>query len=309
VTATDVITASHVSKWYGEISALNDISVTVPAGITGLLGPNGAGKSTFMKLMTGQLVPSKGTVRVLGEAIWGNPGLYVRIGFCPEQDAFYERMTGRQWLTALVRLNGLAPEAAGEAAARALDTVELLNAADRKIGAYSKGMRQRVKLAQAIVHDPELLILDEPLAGMDPLMRRKTIRLIRGWGRAGKSVLVSSHVLHEIESMTSTILLINNGRIVAEGNVHQIRDLIDEHPHTVLIRAENPRALARRLLAENDVISLRFEEGAVVVETANPDAFYTRLTRMAASGEAGVVDEITSPDDNLQAVFRYLVKQ
>lgn len=309
MTAPDVITASHVSKWYGEISALNDISVTVPAGITGLLGPNGAGKSTFMKLITGQLVPSKGIIRVLGEPIWGNPALYFRIGFCPEHDGFYERMTGRQWLDALVRLNGLAPRAAGEAAAGALATVELLAAADRKIGAYSKGMRQRVKLAQAIVHDPDLLILDEPLAGMDPLMRRKTIRLIRAWGRAGKSVLVSSHVLHEIESMTSTILLINNGRIVAEGNVHQIRDLIDEHPHTVLIRAENPRALARCLLAETDVISLRFEEGAVVVQTAKPDAFYTRLTRMAASGEAGVIDEITSPDDNLQAVFRFLVKQ
>jgi ABC-2 type transport system ATP-binding protein len=170
-------------------------------------------------------------------------------------------------------------------------------------------MRQRVKLAQAIVHDPELLILDEPLTGMDPLMRRRTIRLIKDWARAGKSVLVSSHVLHEIEAMTSNILLINNGRIVAEGNVHQIRDLIDTHPHTVFIRADEPRAIAQRILAEDGVISLRFEAGALVVETARPDAFYARLTDMAASGEAGVIDEVTSPDDNLQAVFKYLVKQ
>jgi len=159
------------------------------------------------------------------------------------------------------------------------------------------------------VHQPELLILDEPLGGMDPIMRRKTIRMIKDWARAGKSILVSSHILHEIESMTSNILLINNGRILAEGNVHQIRDLIDEHPHTVFIRAEDPRELARRLLAADDVLSLRFEDRAVIVETARPDAFYSRLTGMAASGEAGGIDEVTSPDDNLQAVFKYLVKQ
>jgi ABC-2 type transport system ATP-binding protein len=282
--------------------------VSVPPGITGLLGPNGAGKSTFMKLITGQLKPSKGTVRVLGQPIWGNPAAYFRIGFCPEQDAFYDRMTGLEWVTALVRLNGLTDEQAGAAAHRALEAVDLLDAAGKKIGAYSKGMRQRVKLAQAIVHDPELLILDEPLSGMDPIARRKTIRLIKDWARAGRSILVSSHILHEIEAMTANILLINNGRILAEGNVHQIRDLIDEHPHTVFIRAENPRALARRFLAEDDVISLRFEADAVIVETAKPDAFYARLTELAASGEAGPIDEVTSPDDNLQAVFKYLVK-
>jgi ABC-2 type transport system ATP-binding protein len=303
-----VVVSRNLSKWYGQVSGLNDVSVAIPPGVTGLLGPNGAGKSTFMKLITGQLAPSTGSVRVLGEPIWRNPALYARIGFCPDQDAFYDRMTGVEWLDALVRLNGFAPDAARAAAMRALEAVELLDAAGRKIGAYSKGMRQRVKLAQAIVHDPELLILDEPLNGMDPLMRRKTIRLIRDWAHVGKSVLVSSHILHEIESMTSNILLINNGRILAEGNVHQIRDLIDEHPHTVFVRAEDPRALGRHLLAEDDVLSLRFEDGAVIVETARPDAFYTRLTRMAASGEAGVIEEVTSPDDNLQAVFKYLVK-
>src|SRR5204862_2076533 len=240
-----IITTDHVSKWYGQVIGLNDVTLTVPPGITGLLGPNGAGKSTFMKLMTGQLKPSKGTMTVLGEQIWGNPALYFRIGLCPEQDAFYERMTGMEWLTALVRLNGLTQEAAAAASRRALESVDLLDAADKKIGAYSKGMRQRVKLAQAIVHDPELLILDEPLSGMDPLARRRTIRLIRDWARAGKSIIVSSHILHEIESMTANILLINNGRILAEGDVPHIRDLIDEHPHSVYVRGENPRALAR----------------------------------------------------------------
>ncbi|MCA1559040.1 MAG: ABC transporter ATP-binding protein [Acidobacteria bacterium] len=306
-----IVSAEHVSKWYGQVIGLNDVTASVPSGVTGLLGPNGAGKSTFMKLITGQLTPSKGTVKVLGEPIWRNPRLYFQIGFCPEQDAFYDRMTGLEWVTALVRLNGLGESAAADAARRALTTVDLLDAADKKIGAYSKGMRQRVKLAQAIVHDPALLILDEPLSGMDPLARRKTIRLIREWARAGKSIIVSSHILHEIESMTANILLINNGRILAEGDVHHIRDLIDEHPHTVYVRAENPRGLARQFLDSDhgdDVRSLKFEEGAVVVETGRPDIFYSRLTDLAASGEIGAIDEVTSPDDNLQAVFQYLVK-
>jgi ABC-2 type transport system ATP-binding protein len=308
VAASKIVVAEHLSKWYGQVIGLNDITVAVPAGVTGLLGPNGAGKSTFMKVVTGQLKPSKGSVRVLGEPIWGNPALFFRIGFCPEQDSFYERMTGLEWVAALVRLNGLSEADALAVARRALETVDLLDAAEKKIGAYSKGMRQRVKMAQALAHDPQLLILDEPLAGMDPLMRRKTIRMIKDWGRAGKSIIVSSHILHEIESMTANILLINQGRILAEGNVHQIRDLIDEHPHTVYIKADHTRALAREFLAHDDVLSLKFEDEAVVVQTGRPDAFYARLTDLAASGELGMIHEVTSPDDNLQAVFQYLVK-
>jgi ABC-2 type transport system ATP-binding protein len=303
-----IVAAEHLSKWYGQVSGLNDVSVSVPAGITGLLGPNGAGKSTFMKLITGQLRPSKGQVKVLGEPIWDNPALYQRIGFCPEQDAFYDRMTGREWVTALAGLHGFDDTTAADAAARAIEAVELTEAADRKIGSYSKGMRQRIKLAQAIAHEPELLILDEPLSGMDPLMRRRTVRQIKEWARNGTSVLVSSHILHEVESMTSNIVLVNNGRIVAEGDVHQIRELIDEHPHTVSIRAAQPHAVARELLADEGVVSLRFEPGGLVIETARPDAFYARVTDLAASRQCGPIDEITSPDDNLQAVFRYLVK-
>jgi ABC-2 type transport system ATP-binding protein len=306
--AQAIVTADHVSKWYGQVIGLNDVTLSVPSGITGLLGPNGAGKSTFMKLITGQLTPSKGSLAVLGESIWRNPALYFRIGFCPEQDAFYERMTGLEWLVALLRLNGLQHPAATAMAQRALELVDLADAAGKKIGAYSKGMRQRVKLAQALAHDPELLILDEPLSGMDPLARRKTIRLIKEWGRSGRSVIVSSHILHEIESMTPNILLINQGRILAEGNVHQIRDLIDEHPHMVYIKADQPRTLAREFLAFDDVLNLKFEDQAVIVQTARPDAFYTRLTEIAASGELGAIHEVTSPDDNLQAVFEYLVK-
>jgi ABC-2 type transport system ATP-binding protein len=303
-----IVAAAHVSKWYGQVIGLNDVSVEVGPGITGLLGPNGAGKSTFMKLITGQLQPNKGSMKILGEPIWGNPDLFFRIGFCPEQDAFYDRMTGLEWVSALVRLNGYTEKAAAEAAHRALESVDLLDAANKKIGAYSKGMRQRVKLAQAIVHDPELLILDEPLSGMDPIGRRRTMKMIREWAKQGKSVIVSSHILHEVESITPNILLISQGRILAEGNVHQIRDMIDEHPHTVYIKAADPRGLAREFLSHADVLSLRFEPGAVVVETGKPDEFYGALTDLVASGGYGAVEEVTSPDDNLQAVFKYLVK-
>jgi ABC-2 type transport system ATP-binding protein len=227
---------------------------------------------------------------------------------CPEQDAFYDRMTGLEWVTALLRLHGFGEREANDAAVSALELVDLREAANKRIGAYSKGMRQRVKLAQAIAHEPEFLVLDEPLSGMDPLARRKTIRLLRSWAANGRNIIVSSHVLHEVEALTSNILLMHNGRVLAEGNVHQIRDLIDEHPHTVCMRARDPRALARDLVANEDVLSLRFDEDAVFVQTAKPDAFYARVTEMAAHSGSGEIFEVTSPDDNLQAVFEYLVK-
>jgi ABC-2 type transport system ATP-binding protein len=305
---TPLVVAEHLSKWYGQVIGLNDVSVSIPPGITGLLGPNGAGKSTLMKLLTGQLKPSKGSIAVLGEPVWGNPRIFFRIGFCPEQDAFYDRMTGLEWVAGLSRLNGLGEQASLAVARAALERVDLMDAANKKIGGYSKGMRQRVKLAQALAHDPELLILDEPLSGMDPIARRRTIRLVKEWAREGRSVLVSSHILHEIEAMTSSILLINNGRILAEGDVHQIRELIDEHPHTVHVKAERPRDLARDFLTRDDVLSLKLEQGAIVVETSKPDSFYRYLTELAAAGRAGEITEVTSPDDNLQAVFKFLVK-
>ena len=303
-----VVVADRMSKWYGQVIGLNDVTVSIPPGISGLLGPNGAGKSTLLKLVTGQLKPSKGGLQVLGEPIWGNPGAYRRLGYCPDHDAFYERMTGRDWLTALLGLSGFEGERAAGVAERTLDRVGLAAAADRRIGGYSKGMRQRIKLAQAIAHEPELLVLDEPLAGLDPIGRRRVIDVIKAWGSEGRSVVVSSHVLHEIELMTSNILLLHNGRILAEGNVHQIRDLIDEHPHTVRITADDPRRLARHLLGYPHVIAMQLQDGAVVAQTSRPDAFYTELTALAAGEEAGAVGEVTSPDDNLQAVFSYLVE-
>ncbi len=303
-----VVATDHLSKWYGQIIGLNDVSLTIGRGVTGLLGPNGAGKSTLLKLITGQLKPSKGSLTVLGQPVWGNPAIYLEMGVCPEQDAFYDRMTGLEWLMALLRLHGYDERAARDTAFQALEEVDLKDAAGKRIGAYSKGMRQRVKLAQAIAHEPEFLVLDEPLSGMDPLARRKTIRLLRNWAANGRNIIVSSHVLHEVEALTSNILLMHNGRVLAEGNVHQIRDLIDEHPHTVCMRAKDPRRLARELVTNADVLSVRFEGDTVFVQTAKPDVFYARLTEMAANGSSGEIFEVTSPDDNLQAVFEYLVQ-
>lgn len=304
-----VISVTTLSKWYGQVIGLNDVTAAVSPGITGLLGPNGAGKSTFLKLVTGQLRPSKGQVHVLGQPIWRNPAIYRRIGYCPDHDTFYERMTGLEWITALLRLTGFTDDEAVKTARRALDTVSLLDVADMKIGAYSKGMRQRVKLAQAVAHDPDLLVLDEPFTGMDPVGRRRTMALVKSLVRAGKSIIISSHILYEIELMTSTILLMHNGRILAEGNVHQIRDLLNEHPHRVQITASDPRQLARQLLDSPYVIGLSLQEDGLTVQTNRPDEFYTRLTALAADGAVGAIDEVLSLDDNLKSVFSYLVTQ
>ena len=306
-TGAPVISAEGLSRWYKQVIGINDVSLSIAPGITGLLGPNGAGKSTFMKLITGQIKPSRGSVKVLGEPVWNNHELTRRVGFCPEQDAFYGGMTGLRWVAGLVALNGYSRAETMERAMKALEAVSLLDAKDKKIGAYSKGMRQRVKMAQAIAHDPELLILDEPLGGMDPMGRRQTIQMIKNWAAAGRSIVVSSHILHEIESMTSTILLVNHGRIVAEGNVHEIRELIEDHPHRIFIQCDEPRRLAANLVGWDVVAGMRLDEMGVEVQTSRPDAFFTRLPDVLLSHEIKVT-RLLSPDDNLQAVFDYLVK-
>jgi ABC-2 type transport system ATP-binding protein len=296
----------RASRWYGPVIALNDVTATIGPGVTGLLGPNGAGKSTFLKLASGQLAPSQGEVRLLGRPAWGSPELFHRVGLCPDTDGFWESLTGLQFVMGLLRLAGFEEAEARRRAEEALLEVALLDAKDRKIGGYSKGMRQRVKLAQALAHEPEVLLLDEPVTGMDPLNRRRVVDLVRKLGREGRTVLVSSHILHEVEAMTRRILLIHNGRILAEGDVREIRDLMDEHPHTVALRARDPRALARAVVGLPHVLSLSFgEEGEwVTVQTARPDELYGALAQTAI--DAGV-SEMYSPDEDLESVFRYLV--
>jgi len=302
-----VIRAEALSKWYGNVLGLSDVSLEIPPGIVGLLGPNGAGKSTFMKLLTGQLRPSLGRILVDGRPVWNNTGLFGRFGFCPEPDAFYEDMTGWDFVSGLLRLSGFAPAEASERAAKALAFVDLAADQDRLIRGYSRGMRQRVKLAQAMAHDPEILVLDEPLNGLDPLGKRKVIRLIKEYGRHGRTVLVSSHVLPEIEALTREIILIHQGKILAQGDIHDMRDLIDKHPHVVAVRCDRPRELAARLVGEPAVIDVRFDgPDGVIMETRDRDRLFGLLPGLAADGGLDI-REITSPDDNLQAVFDYLV--
>jgi ABC-2 type transport system ATP-binding protein len=305
---TTVIEARELSKWYGNVLGLSDVTIGIDPGITGLLGPNGAGKSTFMKLITGLLKPSRGEILVKGRRAWNNPGVFRDIGFCPELDSFFEEISGWEFLVGLVRLHGLEAEEAEARAARALETVELFDVRNRRIRSYSRGMRQRLKLAQAIAHDPGILILDEPLAGLDPLGKRKMIRLVRALGAAGRTILVSSHVLPEIEALTSRIVLIHQGKILAQGDIHYIRELIDTHPHMISVSADRPRLLAAAFIQDPDVLRVSFPSGPgqVVFETRNRDAFYARLGRVVVD-EGIEVEAISSPDDNLQAVFDYLI--
>jgi len=305
---TAVISASHLSKYYGNVLGLNDVSLEIEAGITGFLGPNGAGKSTFMKLATGQMKPNIGTVTIRGRRTWNSPAIFRSIGFCPEADAFYEDMTGFEFLAGLLRFYGFSGKEIGERAARALDIVELAKDKDRLIRGYSRGMRQRVKFAQAIAHDPEILILDEPLSGLDPLGKRKLIKLIKGFKEEGRTILVSSHVLPEIEALTSRVILIHQGKVLAEGDVPYIRDLIEAHPHMISIRSSDPRALAARFVGDPSVLKMTFgpDGRTLVVETRKRDDLFGRLAPVVL--EVGIeVDEISSPDDNLGAVFEYLV--
>jgi len=302
------IATRNLSKWYGNVLGLSDVTLTIEPGITGLLGPNGAGKSTFMKLLTGQLKPNIGEVSVLGSRVRNAYPLFAKIGFCPEADSFYEEITGWEFLTGLLSFYGYSQDEARARAAKALDIVELAADKDRRIRGYSRGMRQRIRFAQAIAHDPEVIILDEPLSGLDPLGKRKLIHLVKEYRDQGRTILVSSHVLPEIEAMTSRIILIHQGKILAQGDIHYIRDLIETHPHIISIRCADPRALAARFVGEPYVHKLLFGEDGegLVVETHNRDAFFGRLNAVIVEGGARV-EEITSPDDNLQAVFDYLV--
>ena len=304
------IAARSLGKWYGHVLGLSEVSLEIGPGITGLLGPNGAGKSTFLKLLTGQLRPSIGRVEIDGRAPWNATALFSRIGVCPEQDAFYEDLTGWEFLFHLLKLHGFLPAEARAKAEAALGFVELLADKDRLIRGYSRGMRQRLKLAQALAHEPELLILDEPLNGLDPLSKRKVIRWIKEFQASGRTVIVSSHVLPEIEALTRTIVLIHQGKILAQGDIHYIRDLIDAHPHVVSVRTGDPRKLASLLVGDPSVLSLSFGDTAdeIVLETRNRDRLFGLLPGLI-SAHGLDVEEIASPDDNLQAVFDYLVER
>ncbi len=302
-----IVQARGVMKWYGEVLGLNGFTADFDPGITGLVGPNGAGKSTLFKLLIGQLRASGGGLRLLGQDPWNNVALKRRIGYCPESNQLYGWLTAQQFVELLLRLDGMSAADARKAATESLAFVGLTASKDRPLRTYSRGMRQRAKLAQALAHAPELLILDEPLSGADPMARVQILRAITEFANRGGHVIMSTHVLYEVERVTSNIVLIHNGKAIASGNLHAIRALIDEHPHAVQIETSQPRELAQALAAMDHVVSVEFPEAQrLLVRTRKPDVFYKELPAIVVDRTIDV-HGLESPDDSLEAVFRYLV--
>lgn len=305
----NTITLDNVSKFYGEILGVNRVSLAIPPGITSLVGPNGAGKSTLMNLMTGLLQPTRGDVTVLGIPTDRPEQLFRKVGYCSQFDSFPRGLTGRDFVGSFLMVSGFTRNQAEGLTIAALERVDLLPAADRKIGAYSKGMRQRVRLAQSIAHQPSVLILDEPLNGLDPMVRAETIALFRQLAAEGMHLIISSHILHEVDMMSDRVVLLNNGYVVAEGAIHGVRDEMDvEHPMQILIRCDQPSLLAARMFRSDEVVEARLHDDrhGLFVKTRNPDRFYLLLNEVVAQGEVNV-ESVAPVDDDLSAVYDYLI--
>jgi ABC-2 type transport system ATP-binding protein len=303
------IVFDNVSKFYGEILGVNRVTLTIPPGITSLVGPNGAGKTTLMNLMTGLLRPTRGDVTVLGIPTDRPDELFRKLGYCSQFDSFPRGLTGREFVRSFLMVSGYQRNHAEDLTEKAMERVDLLPAADRKVAAYSKGMRQRVRLAQSIAHEPSVLILDEPLNGLDPMVRAETIALFRQLAAEGMHLIISSHILHEVDMMSDRVVLLNNGYVVAEGAIHGVRDEMDvEHPMQVLIRCDQPSLLAARMFRTDEVVEARLHEDrhGLFVKTRNPDRFYLLLNEIVAQGEVNV-ETVAPVDDDLSAVYEYLI--
>jgi len=308
---SSVIEARELGRYYGQVAGLNELTAEFPAGIVGLVGPNGAGKSTLLRLIVGEIRPSRGSLRVLGEDPFANRELYRRIGFCPQQDALYEDLSGFEIVRLLLRLGGYDAPESKRRAERALERLTMTERMHDRVRTYSKGMRQRVRIAQSIAHDPELLVLDEPMTGLDPLGRREVLEFLRQLGAEGKSVLFSSHILYEVEHLTAEIVLIHRGRLLAKGRLRDVRALLNRHPRKVELVVRRARELARELVGWNEVLAVRLGsqqgvEELLAVETRDVGAFWRRLTTLAAEQSFGV-SEARSQDASLEAVFDYLI--
>jgi ABC-2 type transport system ATP-binding protein len=303
---TPALEVDHVSRWYGNVVAVNDISFGLGAGVTGLLGPNGAGKSTLLHLMAGLLAPSAGRVLVEGVSAWRRPEMYRHLGLVPEREAVHSFLTGREFARLNARLQGVAdPDGA---AGRAIATVDLTDAADRPIGTYSKGMRQRAKLAGALVHKPRILLLDEPFNGMDPRQRLHMMTLLRSMAAEGRTILFSSHILEEVERLADSVLVVYAGRLAAAGDFRSIRRLMTDRPHTFTVRSSDDRRLAAALMADASVFGAELVAGHVAIRTADYDAF-TRALPSVARAAAVTLFEVRPTDDSLESVFSYLVRR
>jgi ABC-2 type transport system ATP-binding protein len=303
--APPIIAVDHVSKWFGDLVAVSDITFAIGPGVTALLGPNGAGKSTLIRILCGLTAPAQGTVRVLGRDPRRDTDLARQLGLVPQQETLFEVQTAFEFVQLTAILHHCEDPPA--AAARALALVELDPHDTRRIATYSKGMRQRVKIAQAVVHDPAVLVLDEPLTGLDPRQRVHIIDLVHSLGQTGKCIVISSHVLDEVERFGSRVLVIVQGRLAAEGDFHAIRDLMDDRPLQVRVRSDRPRAIASRLVATPVALAVRIEDDAVIVDTAEIATFRQVVAQIAREEHARIF-EIRGLDDDLESVFRYLVE-
>ena len=304
--APSAIEFDHVSRWYGNIVAVNDVSFTLNGGITGLLGPNGAGKSTMLHMLAGFLRPSAGSVRILGEDTWGHPLMYRRVGLVQEREAIYPFLTGYEFVLDSARLHKL--EKAEEAARKAIHRVEMEAAMDRPTGGYSKGMKQRIKIAAALVHEPEVLLLDEPFNGADPRQRLQLMDMLRAMAMAGHTIVFSSHILEEVERLAEDVLVIVSGRLAASGDFREIRKLMTDRPHTFVVRASDNRKLAASLVANEAVYGVELIDGRLEVRTSEFAAF-TRAVAGVARGAGVSIFEIRPTDESLESVFSYLVRR
>lgn len=302
------IVFEDVSKFYGEILGVNRVNLTITPGITSLVGPNGSGKTTLMNLMTGLLRPTKGLINMLGIAPNQPEELFRKVGYCSQFDSFPRGMTGRDFIRSFLTVHGYGKLEAEQLTVKALERVTLMDAADRKVAAYSKGMRQKVRLAQAIAHNPRVLILDEPLNGLDPMARAEIIELFRGLANEGLHLIISSHILHEVDMMSDCVILINNGYVVAEGNVHGVRDEMEEHPAQILIRCDRPAKLASLVFDTDSVVEARIHDDGqgLFVKTRDADKFYLLFNQVVLDGNFKV-ESVAPVDDDLSAVYQYLI--
>jgi ABC-2 type transport system ATP-binding protein len=304
--AEPLLLFDHVTKWYGPVIGVNQVTLELRTGITGLVGANGAGKSTLLRLATGQLRPDLGTVRVAGHDAWSAAAKRC-VGYCPEVDAFYEDLSGRQFVQTMARLCGYTAAEARRRTEQSLERVGMAERAARRLRGYSKGMRQRIKLAQALVHDPQLLILDEPLSGVDPLGRREMVALFRRLAEQGKCLLVSSHELEELEKLTDHVAVMARGRIAAVGTLGQIRALLDNHPLSIRIDADQPRRLAGDLIGLAEVVGVEFgADNMLLVRARNPAHFFRRFMQLVVEEDFDI-RRLETLDDSAHAVLGYLL--
>lgn len=303
----DRIVFEDVSKFYGEILGVNRVNLSIPPGITSLVGPNGSGKTTLMNLMTGLIRPSRGRVEVLGIGTDDPEQLFKVVGYSTQFDALPKGLTGFQFVAAYLKLAGMDSGSAEQSARRAIERVGLIEAADRNIAGYSKGMRQRIRLAQALAHDPKVMVLDEPLNGLDPLARAELIAMFRYAAGQGCYVILSSHILHEVDVISDQVILISNGYIVAEGAIHEVRSEIREHPTQILIRCDRPRELAARIVrSENTLeVSVHKDERGLLLKTRDADQFYLALNKIALDGIE--IESVAPADDDVLSVYEYLI--